>query len=51
MHGFALNVTAESLAPFFAITPCGLDGVTMTCLESEAGRPVTVDEAAEAFSL
>jgi len=49
MHGFALNVTAESLAPFFAITPCGLDGVTMTCLESEAGRPITVDEAAEAF--
>jgi lipoyl(octanoyl) transferase len=48
MHGFALNVTRASLPPFSAITPCGLDGVTMTCLGDEAGRDVTVTEAAEA---
>lgn len=46
MHGFAINITDESLAPFFAITPCGLDGVRMSSLESETGRPVTVAEAA-----
>jgi lipoyl(octanoyl) transferase len=46
LHGFALNVTLESLPPFFAITPCGIDGVTMSCVEKEAGRPVSVREAA-----
>lgn len=35
MHGFALNVTRESLPPFQAITPCGIQGVRMTCLENE----------------
>ena len=48
MHGFAINITKECLPPFFAITPCGLDGVSMTCLENEAGRAITVGEAAEA---
>ena len=46
MHGFAINVTRQSLPPFFAITPCGLDGVTMTSLETEAGREISVTEAA-----
>lgn len=46
MHGFALNVTRESLAPFSAITPCGIAGVRMTCLEDELGRPITVAEVA-----
>jgi lipoyl(octanoyl) transferase len=46
MHGFAINITNQSLPPFFAITPCGLDGVSMTSLESEAGRKITVAEAA-----
>ena len=46
MHGFAINITRESLSPFLAITPCGLDGVTMTCLESEAHRVIPVREAA-----
>jgi len=50
MHGFAINITRESLPPFFAITPCGLDGVTMSCLEAEAGRVVTIDEAADVIS-
>lgn len=45
MHGFAINITKESLPPFFAITPCGIDGVSMSCLENEAGRPISVSEA------
>ena len=46
MHGFAINITDACLPPFFAITPCGLDGVSMTSLEAETGRPVTISEAA-----
>ncbi len=42
MHGFAINVTRESLPPFLSITPCGLDGVSMTCLEAESSVPVTI---------
>lgn len=49
-HGFALNVTRESLGPFFAITPCGIDGVSMSCVEDEAGRPVTVEEVAKVIA-
>lgn len=45
MHGFAINITRQSLPPFLAITPCGLDGVSMTCLESEAGQTISVAEA------
>ncbi len=45
MHGFAINITKESLPPFFAITPCGIDGVSMSCLETEAGREISVREA------
>lgn len=45
MHGFAINITKQSLPPFFAITPCGLDGVSMTSLETEAGREISVREA------
>ncbi|MBK1882178.1 lipoyl(octanoyl) transferase LipB [Luteolibacter pohnpeiensis] len=50
MHGFAINITRASLPPFFAITPCGLDGVSMTSLESEAGREITIAEAAASIS-
>ena len=35
MHGFALNITPESLPPFNNINPCGIDGVVMTCLHNE----------------
>lgn len=45
MHGFAINITDECLPPFFAITPCGLDGVRMTSLSAEAARPIPVAEA------
>jgi lipoyl(octanoyl) transferase len=50
MHGFAINITEESLPPFFFITPCGLDRVRMTCLQSEAPNPITLLEASNAIS-
>ena len=50
MHGFAINITPESLPPFFAITPCGIDGVTMSCLADEAGREITVTEGARVIA-
>jgi lipoyl(octanoyl) transferase len=50
MHGFAINITRQSMPPFFAITPCGLDGVSMTCLEAEAGRAISVPQAAEVIA-
>jgi len=50
MHGFAINITAECLPPFFAITPCGLDGVSMTHLAAEARRDITLAEAAAAIT-
>lgn len=49
MHGFAMNVTAECLLPFFAITPCGIDGVVMSCVAQEAGREISVEEFTAAF--
>lgn len=50
MHGFAINVTRESLPPFFAITPCGLDGVSMTCLDAESESEVTMEIATQAIA-
>lgn len=50
MHGFAINVTKQSLVGFLSITPCGLDGVSMTCVSHEAKRPVSVKEFATAVS-
>lgn len=50
MHGFAINITPESLPPFFAITPCGIDGVRMSCLADEAGREISVTEAAQVIA-
>ena len=47
MHGFAINVGGgEALAPFRAITPCGLAGVEMTAVSDERGTPVGVEEFA-----
>lgn len=43
MHGFALNVTAESLDPFASITPCGITDVEMTCLANEAATPIPIE--------
>ena len=53
MHGFAINITRESLEPFTHITPCGLRGVEITCFESETGREIDmtdcIDRAARLF--
>ena len=48
-HGFAMNVTRECLLPFFAITPCGIEGVSMSCVEQEADRPISVAEFEKAY--
>jgi lipoyl(octanoyl) transferase len=37
-HGFAVNVEND-LQPFSWVVPCGLDGVAMTSLIKETGRP------------
>jgi lipoyl(octanoyl) transferase len=50
MHGFAINVTRESLPSFLSITPCGLDGVSMTCLDAESTQPISMDLATRAIS-
>jgi lipoyl(octanoyl) transferase len=50
MHGLALNVAPCSLEPFLHITPCGIAGVEMTCLETEAGRVSSVEETAETLA-
>lgn len=47
MHGFALNVTDESLAAFDHITPCGIGGVQMTSLQREGVADATVLGIAE----
>ena len=49
MHGFAINITPACLLPFFAITPCGIDGVVMSCVAQEAGREISVEPVADAF--
>ncbi|WP_367872453.1 lipoyl(octanoyl) transferase LipB [Luteolibacter sp. Populi] len=50
MHGFAINITPESLLPFFAITPCGIDGVVMSCVTQEAGRSVGTGEFSDSVA-
>jgi lipoyl(octanoyl) transferase len=50
MHGLALNVESSSLGAFSHITPCGIAGVEMTCLENEAGRRISVHETAETLA-
>lgn len=50
MHGFAINVTRQCLPPFMAITPCGLGGVRMSCVEDEAGREVTIADFSQAIA-
>ncbi|MBA3963117.1 MAG: lipoyl(octanoyl) transferase LipB [Chthoniobacterales bacterium] len=45
MHGFALNVSGD-LTAFDQITPCGIDGVTMTSIEKETGKSHRLEEIA-----
>jgi lipoyl(octanoyl) transferase len=47
MHGFALNVTDESLSSFDHITPCGIGGVQMTSLHREGAPDVSLVTVAE----
>jgi lipoyl(octanoyl) transferase len=51
MHGFAINITKESLRGFLSITPCGLDGVKITCVTHEAKRDISVQEFAARVSV
>jgi lipoyl(octanoyl) transferase len=46
MHGFGLNVGSD-LSGFAAITPCGIEGVTMTSMSRELGHDVSVEETAD----
>ncbi|HLW35157.1 MAG TPA: lipoyl(octanoyl) transferase LipB [Chthoniobacterales bacterium] len=48
MHGFALNV-CDDLSPFAHIVPCGISNVTMTSMEKETGRSLTVADVARNF--
>lgn len=49
MHGFALNCDCD-LTWYDRIVPCGIRDATVTSLSVEAGRPISVDEAARAVS-
>lgn len=46
MHGFGLNVGYD-LSGFAAITPCGIEGVTMTSVSRELGREIAVEKVAD----
>lgn len=48
MHGFALNVCGD-LSPFSRIVPCGISNVTMTSMERELGRAISVFEVTQVF--
>ncbi len=48
MHGFALNICGD-LAPFDRIIPCGIQNVTMTSVELEAGKSFSVVDVAAMF--
>src|SRR2546421_4710671 len=48
MHGFALNVCGD-LAPFANIVPCGISNVTMTSIEKETGKSLSVVGVAREF--
>jgi lipoyl(octanoyl) transferase len=48
MHGFALNVCGD-LSPFANIVPCGISNVTMTSMEKESGKSISLEKVAGTF--
>jgi lipoyl(octanoyl) transferase len=48
MHGFALNVCGD-LSPFAHIIPCGISNITMTSMEKETGKSLSVVDVAAVF--
>jgi lipoyl(octanoyl) transferase len=48
MHGFALNVCGD-LSPFTRIVPCGITDVTMTSIEKETSKSISVADVAREF--
>ncbi len=50
MHGFAINITKESLSGFSHITPCGISGVSMTTLNDEMEANTTPQEFGTALT-
>jgi lipoyl(octanoyl) transferase len=48
MHGFALNVCGD-LSSFAYIIPCGISNVTMTSIEKETEKTLSVVDVAAAF--
>ena len=45
MHGFALNVNPD-LTEFNRIIPCGIEDASVTSLQQELGRDISIDEVA-----
>jgi len=48
MHGFAINVTKESLLGFRHIIPCGVQAIESVCISDLAVSEITVETAAAA---
>lgn len=46
LHGFALNLTPDSLGPFANIIPCGIPDAGVTCIENELGTSPSLADAA-----
>lgn len=45
MHGFALNVNPD-LTEFNRIIPCGIEDASVTSMQQELGRNISIDEVA-----
>lgn len=50
LHGLALNVQRKTLPPFQSITPCGIDDVSMTSIESELDQDINMDAVKNTFA-
>lgn len=49
-HGLSINIKEDDLDNFKLIRPCGMD-IEMTCLESELGRKIDIDDVQGRFSI